>query len=734
MAVPWWSFFGCVGLLVLLLGTVLATFLILHFARRRRRIFRAASPPLRARAAAPPAPVPLGTTDPVRFVGLPGTVDYRPGPGGAFPAQVGRYRILGLLGAGGMGTVYRAHDPQLDREVALKFPRFDGPPEEVARRIERFRREARAAARVLHASVCPIFDVGEHEGRLFVVMALVEGESLAQRLAARGRYDDVREAVALIRQVLDGLAAIHTRGIVHRDLKPANILLDHDGRAVVTDFGLARPEAEAGQLTSEGVILGTPAYMAPEQAAGQSERIGPATDVYSLGVVLYQMLTGRPPFIGTVPAVLAQILRDEPPPPRAFRPDLDPALEAVLLRALRKDPAERYPDAQTFAKALDAWAAGAPPVDPPAKPVAAAPAPPTQDRTLHLSPARQPKFTHGRLAGWVLGGVVLTVSMGLLALLAWVLILGGIRLVLPLMVLAPVGLLLGLFFWSVTEAGYVPEGLLRFALLGRESGVRRALANGVSPDVRDEMGDTALMHAAAWGHLDVVKLLLRYGASAGLRNPFGQTALDMARAGGHHAVAAVLEQAGTSAGTLPGTSPRPDAAWGLLITAALGGLLSVGLLWLFAAPLPDVSPEEFLDLVEKPGVDEVMVLTEGGNAWQLEGKLTDPAAPEARRLRLKGGKVTAEFRDQRSLYRFAQDLAVRQQRRENRLGKQNLPVAYSHSERGYPPWRPPPVWGLIPMLGLPLLVAFLLGATLGGSHWFPVLGRPRRPAAATTPA
>src|SRR5262249_6361936 len=195
-------------------------------------------------------------------------------------------------------------------------------------RIERFQREARAAARVLwHPNVCPIFDVGVHEGQPYVVMALVEGESLAQRLAARGRYEDVAEAAALIRQVLDGLAAIHARGIIHRDLKPASILLERDGRAVVTDFGLARPEAEAGQLTSEGVILGTPAYMAPEQAAGQSDRIGPWTDLYSLGVVLYQMLTGRLPFTGTVPAMLAQILRDEPPSPREFRPDLDAALE-----------------------------------------------------------------------------------------------------------------------------------------------------------------------------------------------------------------------------------------------------------------------------------------------------------------------------------------------------------------------------------------------------------------------
>jgi hypothetical protein len=687
------------------------------YVRRRLRAIR---------AAAPPAPVGPETLDPMRSAGLPGTVDYRPGPGsppGAIPVQVGRYRILGPLGAGGMGTVYRAHDPQLDREVALKFPRFDGSPQEVIRRIERFEREARAAAKVWHPNVCPMFDVGEHEGHPYVVMALVEGESLAQRLAARGRYEDVAQAAALIRQVLDGLAAIHARGIVHRDLKPANILLEHDGRAVVTDFGLARPEAEAGQLTSEGVILGTPAYMAPEQAAGQSERIGPATDVYSLGVVLYQMLTGRPPFTGPVPAMLAQILRDEPPSPREFRPDLDPALEAVLMRALHKDPAERYPDAQSFAKALDAWASGTP-YDPPGTPVMAAPAVPATapDRTLLVTPARQRLFTPGRVAGWVVGRLVLTAGMAMLALMALVIVLGIFIPLIALGMFTPLVVLLGLFIWAVTEAGYVPEGLLLAARQGRVGAARRALANGVPADVRDEMGETPLMHAAAQRHADVVKLLLRTGASPGLRNSFGQTALDIARAAGHQEIAAVLETAGMSVGPPVGPVPRPDAARALLAAAAAGGLLTVGLVWLFTESVPAIPREEFLRLVEGGHMAFVTFVTNPNDgSKRADGELKDPYGPEARRLGVIGRKFTTELP--------AEAIYI------NLLRQHNVPYSARMEPFGAePPLRPPPAWGLVPVLGLPLLVAFVLGRTLGAPHWFPVLGRPRRPSALPGPS
>src|SRR5205823_1966341 len=174
----------------------------------------------------------------------------------------------------------------------------------------------------------------------------------AARLAA-GRFEDPAEAVTLTLQLLDALAAVHARGIIHRDLKPGNIMLDTSGRAILMDFGLARPEQDAEHLTSDGVVLGTPSYMAPEQAAGQAERIGPWTDLYSLGVVLYQLLTGRLPFQGPPLTVLAKIVHEEPPRPSGLRPDLDTALEVILLKALTKECGERYQNAREFAVALE---------------------------------------------------------------------------------------------------------------------------------------------------------------------------------------------------------------------------------------------------------------------------------------------------------------------------------------------------------------------------------------------
>ncbi len=226
----------------------------------------------------------------------PTTVDHS--AAGPLPEKISRYRILGRLGAGGMGTVYKAHDPHLDRTVAVKVPRIDTSPQDRTKRLERFQREARSAAQVWHPHICPIYDVGIHDGQPYVVMAYVEGQSLAERLAQHGRFDDIGEAITLIRQLLDGLAAVHEHGIIHRDLKPSNVLLDSGGRAVLTDFGLARPEQESQRLTSDGGVVGTPAYMAPEQAAGKPESIGPWTDLYSVAIVFFEMLTGQLPFEG----------------------------------------------------------------------------------------------------------------------------------------------------------------------------------------------------------------------------------------------------------------------------------------------------------------------------------------------------------------------------------------------------------------------------------------------------
>jgi serine/threonine-protein kinase len=259
-----------------------------------------------------------------------------------------------------MGTVYKAHDPHLNRTVALKMPRIDTLPHDRAKRLERFQREARSAAQVWHPHVCPIYDVGLHEGQPYVVMAYVKGQSLAERLAQHGRFDDIGEALTLIRQLLDALGAVHEHGIVHRDLKPSNVMLDAGGRAVLMDFGLARPEQESQRLTSDGVVVGTPAYMAPEQAAGHSERTGPWTDLYSVGVVFFEMLTGQLPFEGTPMAVLAKILHEPPPALSRLRPYLDARLEAILLKALDKEPESRFRSAQKFNEALASLVVAAP--------------------------------------------------------------------------------------------------------------------------------------------------------------------------------------------------------------------------------------------------------------------------------------------------------------------------------------------------------------------------------------
>ncbi len=274
----------------------------------------------------------------------------------ATPPQVGRYRILEQLGAGGMGTVYKAHDPQLNRVVAVKVPHFEGSPEAQENDRQRFLREARSAAGVRHPHVCPIHDVGEQYGVPYVVMSFVEGESLAQRLRKIGRFEDCREAVALVRQIGEGLAAVHAVNIVHRDLKPANVLMDRTtGQPVLTDFGLAKVLTDGEHLTADGSLLGTPAYMSPEQATLGADTVGTASDQYSLAVVLYQLVTGRLPFEGPTMSMLFQIGNNTPPPASQFRADLDPKLVAILRTAMARKPEDRYPTVQAFVGALTAW-------------------------------------------------------------------------------------------------------------------------------------------------------------------------------------------------------------------------------------------------------------------------------------------------------------------------------------------------------------------------------------------
>jgi formylglycine-generating enzyme required for sulfatase activity/tRNA A-37 threonylcarbamoyl transferase component Bud32 len=285
------------------------------------------------------------------------------------PAPFGRYRLLKKLGEGGMATVILAEDTLLKRRVALKFPHFDQDTD--GRVIERFYREARVAAQLDHPNLCRVHDVGEVGGVHYLCMPFVEGTPLATHA---GKPWPPGKAIALVRRLAAALQELHARGLIHRDLKPANVMLRPDGSPVLMDFGLARGFGEIGtRLTAPGSVLGTPAYLAPEQANGDVTALGPATDVYGLGVILYELLTGKLPFMSpSVPALLAQVLTVPPRPPSQRRPGLDPALDLVCLKALAKDPARRYGSMAELAAALAALPAQ-PAVGPPPGPAVTCP-------------------------------------------------------------------------------------------------------------------------------------------------------------------------------------------------------------------------------------------------------------------------------------------------------------------------------------------------------------------------
>ena len=250
-----------------------------------------------------------------------------------------------------MGVVYLAKDTQLGRKVALKIPRQSALAEPES--LERFYREARTAATLRHSNICPVYDVGQINGVHYLTMAYIPGRP-ASSFATKGRLPPARQVALLIRKIALALDEAHRNGVVHRDLKPSNIMLDDRGEPIVMDFGLARNTntAENARLTQSGAILGTPAFMAPEQVRGESEQIGPRSDIYALGVMLYQLLTGELPFSGPILTVFAQILRDTPKKPSEHRPDVAPVLEAICLKMMAREAAQRYSSMKEVAQAL----------------------------------------------------------------------------------------------------------------------------------------------------------------------------------------------------------------------------------------------------------------------------------------------------------------------------------------------------------------------------------------------
>jgi serine/threonine-protein kinase len=276
---------------------------------------------------------------------------------GELPRGFGGYQLLAEIGRGGMGVVYKARQEDLDRVVAVKMILAShlASPEQV----RRFQAEARAAAKLRHSHIVPIHEVGQCNGQDYFTMEYIEGQSLAQRIQA-GPID-VPTAVRIVSAIARAVEYLHRQGIVHRDLKPSNILLDSQGEPYLTDFGLAKFFAPDAEHTATGVIAGTPAYMAPEQAAGRGREVGPGADVYSLGAILYELLTGVPPFLEKNPLdTLLNVLSVDPMLPRRLNPKIPRQLELICLTCLRKTPGERYASAEALADDLDRFARGEP--------------------------------------------------------------------------------------------------------------------------------------------------------------------------------------------------------------------------------------------------------------------------------------------------------------------------------------------------------------------------------------
>ena len=257
--------------------------------------------------------------------------------------------MLEEVGRGGQGVVYRAHQKSLNRTVALKVIGLG--PWTTETHLKRFRREAEAAASLEHSGIVPIYEVGEEDGQCYFSMKFIEGGQLDE--VVRHTPMSIRQAAELVAKVARTVHYAHEHGILHRDIKPGNILLDAKGEPQLTDFGLARLVEAESTITRTLEVMGTPSYMAPEQAAGEHTKISKATDVYGLGAVLYQLLTGHPPFAGGTSYETLRLLRDtEPRRPRLLNPKVDRDLSTICLKCLEKDPKRRYPSALALAEDL----------------------------------------------------------------------------------------------------------------------------------------------------------------------------------------------------------------------------------------------------------------------------------------------------------------------------------------------------------------------------------------------
>jgi len=268
----------------------------------------------------------------------------------------GRYKLESKLGEGAMGAVYLAHDMQLDRKVALKIPKFKKDIHQKV--IKRFYQEAKSAATLDHPNICSVYDVGEHDGHHYISMAYIKGQSLSDFVNPKDPPSQ-RAIAMVVRKLAIALEEAHSHSVIHRDLKPANIMIDQRKEPIIMDFGLAKQleKDSDARLTNDGTILGSPAYMSPEQLEGNPAKIGPLCDVYSLGVVLYELLTGELPFrgSGSVMSVITQVMTKPTPSALETRNDLHPQLSAVCAKAMAKQPNERFGSMKDFAGALTAF-------------------------------------------------------------------------------------------------------------------------------------------------------------------------------------------------------------------------------------------------------------------------------------------------------------------------------------------------------------------------------------------